>query len=75
MSTTDGAADATEAKTATEQIDQGFVILETNYKLYAYTGILDLLDMLSPYRQLMCLYRFTTSNCRIKFVCATAISI
>ncbi|KAF1804660.1 transcription factor TFIIH complex subunit Tfb2 [Mucor lusitanicus] len=37
LSTTDGAADATEAKTATEQIDQGFVILETNYKLYAYT--------------------------------------
>ncbi|CAO3623032.1 unnamed protein product [Mucor fragilis] len=37
LSTTDGAADTTEAKAATEQIDQGFVILETNYKLYAYT--------------------------------------
>lgn len=29
----------TEVKASdTEQIDQGFVILETNYKLYAYTG-------------------------------------
>ncbi|KAK4519876.1 serine/threonine protein kinase [Mucor velutinosus] len=36
-STTDGATNTAEAKTATEQIDQGFVILETNYKLYAYT--------------------------------------
>ncbi|GAN07103.1 transcription factor TFIIH complex subunit Tfb2 [Mucor ambiguus] len=37
LSTTDGTVNTTEAKTATEQIDQGFVILETNYKLYAYT--------------------------------------
>jgi transcription initiation factor TFIIH subunit 4 len=30
---------STETKPSdTEQIDQGFVILETNYKLYAYTG-------------------------------------
>lgn len=24
--------------TDTENVDQGFIILETNYKLYAYTG-------------------------------------
>ncbi|CAO0799024.1 unnamed protein product [Mucor circinelloides] len=37
QSAMDGANTTSEAKTATEQIDQGFVILETNYKLYAYT--------------------------------------
>ncbi|KAG2190170.1 hypothetical protein INT46_003644 [Mucor plumbeus] len=32
-----GVDTALETKSTTEQIDQGFVILETNYKLYAYT--------------------------------------
>lgn len=31
-------ASHTESTTNTEQVEQGFVILETNYKLYAYTG-------------------------------------
>lgn len=28
----------TDSTTDSEPVDQGFVILETNYKLYAYTG-------------------------------------
>lgn len=75
QSAMDGANTTSEAKTATEQIDQGFVILETNYKLYAYTGILKICWLCCSHTQLIRLYRFTASNCRVEFICAAAISI
>lgn len=63
--------DNTESGVSTdsEAIDQGFVILETNYKVYAYTGKKRVTDVEIPnntYRTFV--YRFTFTNCCFEFI-------